>query len=408
MRLVLYIWKMDSLRRITKGLFLAFLLFGFNLIGQEAKKLRINGYLKSLGSYSAANPSLFGPQFAAADLQTADFLLHNRLNFKYRSNNSWSFALSTRNRVFAGDQLKNPAFFKSLEADAGLVDLNFFYGRDPNLALHTSIDRFYGQWESEKWIVRLGRQRVNWGVNTVWNPNDIFNQYNYFDFDYEERRGSDALRIQYFPNFNSSWEFVFAPEKEIKNSTSAFLYKFNRWQYDWQFLAGVYQQDLVVGGALAGGLGKAGLKAEYNYYAPFDDDVPAFLLSTSLDYIFKNGLYVQGSYLFNQEGRNKANFSDFSDLASGSVMSPRNLFLFKHTVFLNASYTINPLFTVSLGTMFSPDFANLIIYPSLTYSLGKNLDLLLALQVFSTENPLANDQLQWLSAASFLRLKWSF
>lgn len=400
--------KMDSLRKIIKGLFLALLLLGFSLSGQEAKKLKLNGYLKFLGTYSAANPNFFGPQFAAADLQMADILLHNRLNFKYRPGTSWSFALSTRNRAFAGDQLKNPAFFNSLEADAGLVDLNFFYGRDPNLALHTSIDRFYGQWESEKWIIRLGRQRVNWGVNTVWNPNDIFNQYNYFDFDYEERPGSDALRIQYFPNFNSSWEYVFAPEGEIKNSTSAFLYKFNRWQYDWQFLAGVYQQDLVLGGAFAGSLGNVGFKSEYNYYAPFDDDRPAFLFSTSIDYIFKNGLYVQGSYLFNQEGSGNANFSDFSNLAAGNVMSPRNLFLFKNTVFLSASYNINPLFSLSLGTMFSPDFKNLIVYPSLSYSLAKNLDLLFAVQAFSTANPLAQDQLDWLSAASFLRLKWSF
>ncbi len=399
---------MGSLKAITKRLFLIFLLLGFSLNGQKTDKLRINGYLKFLGTYSAINPSFFGPQFAVADMQATDLLLHNRLNFKYRPTNSWSFALSTRNRIFAGDQLKNPAFFTSLEADAGLVDLNFFYGRDPNLALHTSIDRFYGQWESDKWIIRLGRQRINWGVNTVWNPNDIFNQYNYFDFDYEERRGSDALRIQYFPNFNSSWEFVFAPEKDLKDLSSALLYKFNRWQYDWQFLAGIYQQDLVIGGALAGGLGNIGLKAEYNYYAPFDKDLPAFLFSTSLDYIFKNGLYLQGSYLFNQEGSERANFGDFSNLTGGNVMSPRNLFLFKHTVFISSSYTINPLLTVSLGTMFSPDFANLIIYPSLTYSLTKNLDLLVALQAFNTKNPAKQDQLDWLSAASFLRLKWSF
>ena len=89
-------------------------------------------------------------------------------------------------------------------------------------------------------------------------------------------------------------------------------------------------------------------------------------------------------------------------------MSPRNLFLFKHTLFLSANYNINPLFTLSLGTMFSPDFGNLIVYPSLSYSLGKNLDLLFAVQAFGTRNPLENDALQWLSAASFLRLKWSF
>ena len=403
---------MDRLRKIIKPLFFLLLFLSFRLDAQEnpnPSKLKVSGYLKFLGTYSLANGNFFGPNVASADLQAADYLLHNRLNFNYRASDSWSFALSTRNRLFTGSQLKNGStFFNSLEADAGLVDLNFFYGRDPNLALHTSIDRFYAQWESEKWIIRLGRQRVNWGVNTVWNPNDIFNQYNYFDFDYEERLGSDALRIQYFPTYNNSWELVLAPAIELKNSTSALLYKFNRWQYDWQFLAGVYQQDLVIGGAFAGGLGNVGFKSEYNYYSPFDDDRPAFLFSTALDYIFKNGLYVQASYLFNEEGSGDANFADFSRLGADNVMSPRNLFLFKHTIFISANYNLNPLFTLSLGTMFSPDFGNLIVYPSLSYSLGKNLDLLFAVQAFSTQNPLENDELQWLSAASFLRLKWSF
>jgi hypothetical protein len=95
-------------------------------------------------------------------------------------------------------------------------------------------------------------------------------------------------------------------------------------------------------------------------------------------------------------------------LAANNVMSPRNLFLFKHTVFLSANFTISPLFTVSIGTIFSPDFSNVIVYPSLSYSLGKNLDLLFAVQAFNTINPLEKNKLDWLSAASFLRLKWSF
>jgi hypothetical protein len=400
---------MDKLKRIIKSYSFVLLLLSLSLSGQEDKKLKVSGYLKFLSNYSVANSNFFGPSYSTSDLQTFDYLLHNRLNFKYRTNDSWSFALSTRNRLFAGSQLKSGAhFFNSLEDDAGLVDLNFFYGRSPKLALHTSIDRLYGQWENDKWIIRLGRQRINWGVNTVWNPNDIFNQYNYFDFDYEERLGSDALRLQYSPTFNTSWEFVFAPATQFQNSSSAILYKFNRWQYDWQFLSGIYQQDLVIGGALAGGLGNVGFKAEYNYYAPFDDDTPAFVFSTALDYIFKNGLYLQSSYLFNQEGGEEASFLDFSMLGADNVMSPRNLFLFKHTIFISANYSINPLFSISLGTMFSPDFSNLILYPSFTYSLGNNLDLLLTFQAFSTTNSLQGNNLDWLSASSFLRLKWSF
>jgi hypothetical protein len=116
-----------------------------------------------------------------------------------------------------------------------------------------------------------------------------------------------------------------------------------------------------------------------------------------LDYIFKNELYLPGSYLFNEKGSSNANFADFSVLAADNVMSPQNLFLFKHTVFLSANFTIS--------TIFSPDFSNIIVYPSLSYSLSENLDLRFAVPAFNTTRPLEKDKLDWLSATSFLRLK---
>ena len=58
----------------------------------------------------------------------------------------------------------------------------------------------------EKWELTLGRQRINWGVNLAFNPNDLFNAYSLIDFDYQERPGSDAIRFQYFTNELSSFE----------------------------------------------------------------------------------------------------------------------------------------------------------------------------------------------------------
>jgi hypothetical protein len=62
----------------------------------------------------------------------------------------------------------------------------------------------YLDYTAGKWQFRVGRQRINWGVNLVWNPNDVFNSFSYFDFDYEERPGSDAVRVQYYTGTTSS------------------------------------------------------------------------------------------------------------------------------------------------------------------------------------------------------------
>ncbi len=159
----------------------------------------------------------------------------------------------------------------------------------------------------------------------------------------------------------------------------------------------------------AGSIGGAGFKGEANYYVPLTDQSEAALVtSVSGDYMFGNGTYVQLSYLFNSPAEGDPNLLDFASLTSGQVLSARNIFIFRHTIFSAVNFEITPLFTGSFATMVTPDLNNLIIFPSLSYSLAENFDLLFATQFFATENQLQNDQFDWLALAMFTRLKWSF
>lgn len=392
------------------------LLFAFSpllVLGQaeEQEKLEVSGYLKFLSSFSQTNDA-FVPEFLRPLVPTSyqDYQFHNRFDARYFFNEHWTAGAGMRNRLFWGYQVRQgDNFLRNLDNDRGFFDLSYLYWESEDAVLHTIFDRAWLKWESQKVMVRLGRQRVNWGVNTVWNPNDIFNQYNYFDFDYEERPGADALRIQYFPNFNNTLELAWSPARELEQSTAALLYKTNRWNYDFQFLSGYYRKDAVFGLGWAGSIGTAGFKGEASYYLPLTSQTESALLSSvSADYAFTNGTYVMLSYLYNGSANGDAQLLDFSQLTAGQVQSPKNIFIFKHTSFASASFNITPLFTGSFACMITPDFENLILYPSLSYSLDENLDLLLACQFFASQNPLRNDEFDWLAAATFLRLKWSF
>jgi hypothetical protein len=66
-----------------------------------------------------------------------------------------------------------------------------------NVVAVSVIDRIWLEYHREKWHARAGRQRINWGMGTTWNPNDLFNTYNFLDFDYEERPAVDAIKVQY-------------------------------------------------------------------------------------------------------------------------------------------------------------------------------------------------------------------
>lgn len=377
---------------------------------EEESPWEFNGYLKYLGSYSSLNANFYPPATRnGLSTQSYDQLLHNRLNLKYYKGN-WSAALSMRNRLFQGNSPEQgKSFSRSLDLDPGLVDLSFVYWESNELILHTIFDRAWLQYEKGDFSVRLGRQRINWGITGIFNPNDILNQYNFFDFDYEERPGTDALRLQYFPNFNSQLELALAPAEKLDQSTAALYYRNNALIYDWQIISGFYQGQLTFGGGWAGNLWQLGFKGEFNYYWPAADiNKETWVFSSDIDYVFTNGLYVSIGYLYNQSALKQGGIGDFSSLGAGQVLSPKNPFIFRHTAILNTNYAFNPLITGSLALMYSPDAHSTIIFPSLSYSLNTNLDIMLAAQLFMSDNPIESDAWQTLVSSTFLRLKWSF
>jgi len=134
--------------------------------------------------------------------------------------------------------------------------------------LNSTIDRALINYSKGKWDITLGRQRVNWGMNLVWNPNDIFNTYNFLDFDYEERPGSDALRVQYYLGDFSKIEVSAKKGRSKDDYIIAGMYKFNISSYDIQFITGVYQKDWMFGAGWAGNLKDAGFKGEISYFVP--------------------------------------------------------------------------------------------------------------------------------------------
>src|SRR5210317_1168395 len=99
-------------------------------------------------------------------------------------------------------------------------------GDNTGYALTTTIDRLWLQFTFGNLEIIAGRQRINWGQTLVWNPNDIFNSYSYFEVDYPERPGSDALRFQYYTGDASTIE-VAAKIDSAKQVTAAGYFRFN-------------------------------------------------------------------------------------------------------------------------------------------------------------------------------------
>jgi hypothetical protein len=283
----------------------------------------------------------------------------------------------------------------------------------PSFALVTQFDRAWLSVTSGKVLCTAGRQRINWGQAIVWNPNDIFNTYSYFDVDYQDRPGSDALRVQYYPSATATVE-VASKWNSLGKITLAGLGRFNAGGYDVQFLAGlVDDQDYVLGAGWSGNLSKAAFRGEVNYYQPktnFADTSGVLLCTIGADYTFSNSLALTFQVFYNQlpSGYQPQNLLSVYQ----APVSPKMLSFTEWNLFLMGSYPITPLFDASLAAMCYPDLDGYFIGPTLNYNVKQNIDLSLFIQYFKgrfkNTGPHLNEDLYFQSFLGAFRLKWSF
>ena len=338
---------------------------------------------------------------------TIDNLLHNRLNLKAGYGTHINAAVEVRNRFFYGETIRNfPGYDQMIGQDRGLIDMSWNLISDTSFIMNTAIDRAYIDINYGKFQAILGRQRINWGMNYVWNPNDIFNAYSFFDFDYVERPGSDAIRLQYY--FTPSAHLELAAKMNSFNQLSyAGLFRFSLAGYDFQLLGGqLEEKEWVAGGGFSGYIGPVSLNGEITYLQPrrmISHPEPAIIAGGGISYLTPFELNVQLEYLYNQAAENSTlnNFTDFYY----RNLSVRDLSFAPHTFFANLSYPFTPLFSGGLAAMFFPKLNGFFAGPSLDLSLRNNLDLSLIVQHFAIELQSGSVQKATLG---FLRVKWSF
>ena len=383
-------------------LFLLLFLLSMQAFSQE-KSWTLNGYVKELMMYY--QPELQLPGIDQDYLFTNT--IHNRLNFKWYANNQFTIVAEMRNRIISGSLVKEFAIYQSVvDVDNGYLDLSVVPLDGKAWFLHSMIDRAYVDWVSGKWQIRLGRQRVNWGINTVWNPNDVFNSFSYFDFDYEERPGSDALRVQYYLGMTSSAELVYKFGDNSDQSALAGLFHFSQWNYDFQFLGGWVGSDLMFGVGWAGDIAGGGFRGEITHFTPrknHAESESATIASVSGDYTFPNSIYIQISALYNSHGTTGK--TGGRDLFFNSDLSAKYLSLAKYSLFGQISYPITPLFSGNFSGIMNPGDGSFYFGPSLTYSLHDNLELMFTSQLFFGDK---DTEFGEIGELIFARLKWSF
>jgi len=367
----------------------------------KTRFLTLDGYISTM--QSVMFDSLSGPFIV-------DNLIHNRLNFKGYVNENITFAAEFRNRLFTGDMVRSlPSYSEMIADDQGWVDMSWNILNEQSFFLNTTIDRLWVDFNYGKFQARVGRQRINWGQTLIWNPNDVFNSYSFFDFDYIERPGSDAIRLQYYPGYSSSIEFAIKADYN-DNITASGLYRFNKWGYDIQFLAGyVESEDLMAGLGWSGAIGSVSFRGEASWFRTLhyfqdstqsDNSAGTGILTFGFDKTFKNNSMAQAQVMF---CNNPVNPGSFSEFYYGNL-SAKELAFSEFTAFGQFTWPVTPLFNLSLSAMWFPDLHGYYAGPSLEFSISENVDLSLYWQHFDSKTATSAEKIN----LGFLRVKISY
>jgi hypothetical protein len=372
------------------------LLAGVSAIAQQNPKWDVNGYVKSMQTIAAGE---------SLDDYLFDQLFHHRLNVAFYPGEHWALHGQLRTRMFLGDIVRSFDRYGTIIDDANddFFDMGFNIVDRHNFVWNTTIDRLYVEFMKGKWELAAGRQRINWGMASFWNPNDLFNAISFTDFDYEEGPGSDAVRISFYPSQKHGLQLAGKAADDWDEAVLALMYKTNWKTYDLQFLAGRFMTDYTIGGGWAGNLKDASFKGEWSIFFPQDwDDGVEFNITAGVDYGFQNGMYLNSGYLYTSQAEDELTALLFTNL----LVNAKNLYVFTHSIYSSWLYPATPLLNVGLTVVLSPvENVPLFVNPTLTYSVAENWDLDFVSQMLLGNS---NDKYRMVFHGYFFRVKFSY
>lgn len=400
----------------------------------KPKKFRVSGFLEYLNNTWVPEGELY--QILEIDDWQMQGGIYNRFNFWYEPTENLEFYAGMRNNFVFGPMvttytdlfnLAGLSYSDLVTYDPGYLDLTFTIADSKSYIFYTNFDRANMKWSLDKFEITVGRQRINWGQNFIWNPNDIFNAYNFFDFNYIERPGSDAILMELFTGDFSSVQLagklsyiqvaadtsVLILNEELK-LTAAAMYRFNKWNYDFQVFGGVMETDVTAGIGWAGSIAGAGFTGEVSWFRDmnsFSDTTGVLVASIGANYTFKNSIFINFSVIYNSAGATDSvnaigtgYLGSFSSIFSSSL-NAKNLTRARLDLFGQISYPVTPLINLDLACIFNPYDLSGFVGPTVNFSLSDNISLGLVGQLFWGQPFTEYGDIGQLF---FLDLKWSF
>ena len=375
----------------SSPLFLSLLLVFLTVPALAQPVFELHGYAKNLGIRSSS--------ILTDDTYVLDI---SRLRTKGLVNVGERFHMEVwlDTEMLLGSFLKTADFAlgQTLERPT-FLDLAWVVAEGEQVHVQQQLFRAFATVYLEQAQVTVGRQRIAWGTGFAWNPTDILNPFNPGAIELGEKAGVDAAYANVPLGTLSRAEVVVAPGRREGESSVAARAGTNWREYDVSVMGGYFREDWVVGGDFAGYLGDAGFRGEaaYTWNKGGANYLRAIL---NADYNFPRGYYVLAEVYFNGQGSRDKEDYDLTALLSGETFN-----LAKEYVAASVGKSITSLLGGALYALVNLDDQSSLVGPSLTYSLGDNLELAASTYLFLGKS---DTEFGAQSAVFFASLQWYF
>ena len=338
-----------------------------SILNADEDDIHLGGYLKNI---VLVGKTFFDEQYY---LSTHRF----RTQAHYFPSPSLEFRVELDNELQWGDFLKTRQYTRSREfADLSYLDMTLNPVENDSANWKIKTHRMYLRYNDEKVDFTLGRQRIAWGTGRIWNPTDLFNPNSPLSVEPGEKRGSDAVRINYRPSDSLSVEAAWAIGIDETDIRYALRGKTSISSYEFSLMAGRFRDDKVIGLDYSGYLGDSGFRGEFTYTWEQDRDYLRGVLS--FQHMLSSGVDILLEYLYN--GGNVSNFDlqSLNDFVSYDAITTVN----SHFLATRLSKQFHPLVSGSLLGIVDIEDKSFFVFPMVTYSLREDMDVLLGAQFF--------------------------
>jgi hypothetical protein len=272
-----------------------------------------------------------------------------------------------------------------------------------------SLYRGYAQAEGKGALVRVGRQKIAWGVGNLWNPIDRFAPIPPLAIQGDQYQGIDAVLARWGWSGFDFVEAVAAPGRSVSDSRYAAHAHVVLYDTDISLMGGYYREAPTVGFDFARNLGDAAVYLEAVWAKPEQsvwrigdpgpappDDFWQVVFGVHNMFDVGTGLYVLIEHLYNGNalgfGEGKAgtylNFFEqrgaIAVPATNAIAGSSGVVTFaEHQTGLQLGYDITPEVRSDLLIIYDWNGQSAAFYPNFSYAAFDFLDLRLGAQFFA-------------------------